>query len=184
VRSLILVVSYAATEPLARAIAAVDHPTHDFVAMTVPEDAAAAAELARHRAREIDAEAILALGTVTTPAIRIESIAKNRIGDPAHRRVVVEGAPDALRTPLDLGAIARSFDANGIAWEASDDAGTDTDNELYFRLLDAHARGSAPPVGMIQLPPGGNETPRLAEGLAEGTVHALLALPPYRLPPA
>jgi pyroglutamyl-peptidase len=176
------------SDQLAKAIAAIGHPTHDFVALTLPVELETAAEEARVVAHQRDVDAILCLGLLTTtPRVRIESVAHNRVaplepGPAGALRPIVDTAPDQLRTPLDLGAIARSLDAAGIAWEPSDDAGTYVCNDLYFRLLEAHARGVAAPAGFVHVPAHASEIQGLAHAIAEGTVHALLSLPPARLP--
>lgn len=176
------------SEPLAEEIASIDHPTHDFAALApLPVELERAAELTCHEAQVRGAVAVLSLGMLATcPRVRIESVARNRVEpiapDVTGRRVIVDGAPEMIRSPLDLGALARSLDANGIEWEPSDDAGTYVCNDLYFRVLEAHARETAPPAAFVHVPIDAHEMPRLADALAEGMVHAMLSLPSARFP--
>ncbi len=174
------------SEALARHVADVDHPTHDFVALSpLPVELEHAAERARQEAVSRSACAILALGVArSSDEIRIESTGRNRSqsnepdarGQIASVEIILESAPATLRSPLDLRAIGRSLDANGIRWRESDDAGGYVCNDLYFRLLDAHRGGAAPPTAFVHVPLGADEIPRLRDALAEGMANALLAL--------
>lgn len=176
-----------ATNPSHELARALDGLVHDGVAFhaesPLPVVFGEAAARALEAADRIGAMGILALGLASrSPAIRVETRATNHATSPdpdangvqAAGVSAVAGAPHLLTSSIDAVAFASALVARGVPAAVSDDPGGYVCNDLYFRLLEAAARGACPSkVLFVHVP----STPhaRTAKGLAEAVVEVFVS---------
>lgn len=101
---------------------------------------------------------VLSLGVAPTPAIRLESTARNRdtaaapdvAGEVREGRTIREGGAETLPTRLPLDRLRAALTADGLEVADSDDAGGYLCNHLFYELLTRRPVGSA---GFVHVPP-------------------------------